>query len=58
MTQTNRIYQKPVTLQVAHAIQKTLGTRRAAGYLRNRDVPLEIALFWLVLKPVLQGRTA
>ena len=48
MTQTNRIYQKPVTLQVAHAIQKTLGTRRAAGYLRNRDVPIEIALFWLV----------
>ena len=47
MTQTNRIYQKPVTLQVAHAIQKTLGTRRAAGYLRNRGVSIATALYWL-----------
>jgi hypothetical protein len=29
-------------------INKTLGTRRAAGYLRNRDVPLEMALKILV----------
>lgn len=29
-------------------IQRTLGTRRAAGYLRNRDVSLEEALQVLV----------
>jgi hypothetical protein len=28
----------------AKAIQRTLGTRRAAGYLRNRNVSLEEAL--------------
>lgn len=31
-------------------IQKTLGTRRAAGYLRNRGVTLEEALQILVKK--------
>lgn len=32
----------------ATAIQKSLGTRRAAGFLRNRNVSLEEALFILV----------
>lgn len=31
-------------------IQKTLGTRKAAGYLRNRGVPLEEALLILAIK--------
>jgi hypothetical protein len=32
----------------AEFIQRTLGTRCAAGFLRNRDVPFEIALQTLV----------
>lgn len=32
----------------AVAIQKSLGTRRAAGFLRNRNISLEEALFILV----------
>lgn len=35
----------------ALSIQKSLGTRRAAGYLRNRDVPLEEALIALGFEP-------
>lgn len=31
----------------AHAIFKTLGARRAAGYLRNKEVSLEDALVLL-----------
>lgn len=32
----------------ARSIQRTLGTRRAAGYLRNRNVSLDDALRILV----------
>jgi len=32
-------------------IKRTLGTRRAAGYLRNRDVPLTIAVVMLAARP-------
>jgi len=36
-----------VTYTKAKSIQRTLGTRRAAGYLRNQGVPLDVALYWL-----------
>jgi len=32
----------------ALAIKKSLGLRRAAGFLRNREVPIEVALRVLV----------
>lgn len=32
----------------AHQLRRTLGTRCAAGFLRNRDVPLAEALFIIV----------
>jgi hypothetical protein len=35
----------------ALSIKKTLGTRRAAGFLRNRGVPLELAVR-ILAKPI------
>ena len=35
------------TFVAARNIQRTLGTRRAAGYLRNRGVSIATALYWL-----------
>ena len=40
----------------AHAIFKTLGARRAAGYLRNKQVSLEDALVLLGLPVRTWGR--
>ena len=40
---------KFIELALRHAIFKTLGARRAAGYLRNKQVSLEDALVLLVL---------
>ena len=36
------------TFTAARNIQTTLGTRVAAGYLRNRGVSLRVALHWLI----------
>ena len=38
---------KSLTAQRARAIARTLGTRSAAGYLRNRRIPLDSALLIL-----------
>ena len=38
---------KSTTAQRARAIANTLGTRSAAGYLRNRRIPLDSALLIL-----------
>ena len=35
------------TIRASLNIQKTLGTRRAAGFLRNRGVSLHFALLYL-----------
>lgn len=39
--------------QKALSIQKTLGTRRAAGFLRNKGVPVEEAVRILAVRPAL-----
>ena len=36
-----------LTVRAARNISRTLGIRRAAAYLRNRGVPVEIAAYWL-----------
>ena len=38
---------KIITCTAARNIQRTIGTRRAAAYLRNRGVPLVVSLYWL-----------
>lgn len=38
---------RSTTAQRARAIARTLGTRSAAGYLRNRRIPLDSALLIL-----------
>ncbi len=38
---------RSMTAQRARAIARTLGTRSAAGYLRNRCIPLDTALLIL-----------
>lgn len=43
----NTLFFAPRALQ----IKKSLGTRCAAGYLRNRDVPLDEALLALGFRP-------
>lgn len=39
--------QDVLTVRAARNISRTLGIRRAAAYLRNRGVPVEIAAYWL-----------
>lgn len=43
----NNVTMKSTTAQRARAIANTLGTRSAAGYLRNRCIPLDSALIIL-----------
>lgn len=50
----SQLFQWYKTINRARSIADTLGTRRAAGYLRNRKVPLEAALTILGF-PVRQG---
>lgn len=41
------------TYHRTRTILRTLGPRRAAGYLRNRGISLETALYWITGRPVL-----
>lgn len=43
-----------VTVGKARYLARTLGFRVAAGYLRNRDIQIETALYWLTGRVTLE----